>query len=84
MRLAIAQINSTVGDIRANEKKILAVALKAKGGKADCVVFPEMAVCGYPPEDLLLKDFIIFLQRLTNPKLPFFFSLKAQKEKQKF
>ena len=59
MRLAIAQINPIVGDFPANEKKILEFALRAKKMQADCVVFPEMAICGYPPEDLLLKEHFV-------------------------
>ncbi|MFH1367844.1 MAG: NAD+ synthase [Elusimicrobiota bacterium] len=59
MRIAIAQINSTVGDIENNARKMLEWAGKAKDAGADVVVFPEMALTGYPPEDLLLKpDFV--------------------------
>jgi NAD+ synthase (glutamine-hydrolysing) len=55
MRLGLAQINTTVGDLAGNRRKILAayVALAAQG--AELVVFPELAVCGYPPRDLLFK-----------------------------
>lgn len=55
LRLALAQINSTVGDLPGNSHKIISYIKKAKGYKADVVVFPELAVTGYPPEDLLLK-----------------------------
>lgn len=55
LRIAMAQINPTVGDLRANARKILAYAKKAADHGADLVVFPELAVTGYPPEDLLLK-----------------------------
>ena len=51
----MAQINPVVGDLSANARKILAYAEKAKARKADLVIFPELAVTGYPPEDLLLK-----------------------------
>jgi NAD+ synthase len=51
--LAIAQINPTVGDIAGNADKILAAWSKAK--KADLVIFPELALVGYPPEDLILS-----------------------------
>ncbi len=56
MRIAIAQINPTVGDIAKNADKIINYILKARDGRADIVVFPELALCGYPPEDLLLKS----------------------------
>ncbi|HXI09921.1 MAG TPA: NAD+ synthase [Thermodesulfobacteriota bacterium] len=55
LRVAMAQINPVVGDLSANARKILAYAEKAKARKADLVIFPELAVTGYPPEDLLLK-----------------------------
>lgn len=55
IRLAIAQINSTVGDIDGNCSKICDYIYKAHAYGADIVSFPELAVTGYPPEDLLLK-----------------------------
>ncbi|MGA9761764.1 MAG: NAD+ synthase [Gaiellaceae bacterium] len=55
MRLALAQIDTVVGDIRGNEKKIRAALSDAGSHKADLVLFPELAVTGYPPEDLLLR-----------------------------
>jgi len=59
MRIALAQINSTVGDLSGNRRKILDRLKEARDFSADIVVFPEMAVTGYPPEDLLLKpDFV--------------------------
>ena len=54
-RLALAQINPTVGDIRGNCEKIQQYLDEARRLGADLVAFPEMAVTGYPPEDLLLK-----------------------------
>ena len=59
LRVAIAQINSTVGDLEGNAGKILEYADRAKKLEADIVIFPELAVCGYPPEDLLLKPSFI-------------------------
>jgi NAD+ synthase (glutamine-hydrolysing) len=57
MRIAIAQINSTIGDFSGNREKILAFAKRARDEqKADMVLFPELAVCGYPPMDLLDQD----------------------------
>ena len=55
LRLALAQINATVGDIAGNVRKILAYCDRAKEAGARLVVFPEMAIPGYPPEDLLLR-----------------------------
>ncbi len=55
IRLALAQINPTVGDLAGNSKKIIEYVKRAKRSKADIVVFPELAVTGYPPEDLVLK-----------------------------
>ncbi|MBI5097701.1 MAG: NAD+ synthase [Nitrospirae bacterium] len=55
LRIALAQINSTVGYLSGNAKKICSYIKKAKMLKADIVVFPELAITGYPPEDLLLK-----------------------------
>jgi NAD+ synthase (glutamine-hydrolysing) len=55
LRLALAQINPTVGDLCGNASMILDWTRRAKKKKADIVVFPELAVTGYPPEDLVLK-----------------------------
>ncbi|MCC6977047.1 MAG: NAD+ synthase [Candidatus Melainabacteria bacterium] len=59
MKIALGQINTTVGDITANIEKMLDFASRAKKAKADLIVFPELAVAGYPPLDLLLKDSFI-------------------------
>jgi NAD+ synthase (glutamine-hydrolysing) len=55
LRIALAQINCTVGDLEGNAEKICEYIEKAKAMEADLVAFPEMAIPGYPPEDLLLK-----------------------------
>ncbi len=55
LRLALAQINPTVGDLSGNAEKILEYVKKAKRARADIAVFPELALTGYPPEDLVLK-----------------------------
>src|SRR3989337_2069482 len=55
-RLALAQINCTVGDLAGNVTKIKQYLQKAKIWQADLVACPELAVTGYPPEDLLLKS----------------------------
>lgn len=53
LTFALAQINPTVGDIAGNARKILEYWKKAKG--SDLVIFSELVLCGYPPEDLILK-----------------------------
>lgn len=58
-RLALAQINCTVGDFAGNAEKIAAWSAKAEAARADLVLFPELALTGYPPEDLLLKPSFI-------------------------
>lgn len=65
LRIAIAQSNFRVGDIKANTEKIIAQALHGRDRlKADIVIFPELSVTGYPPEDLLLRpDFIARAQQ---------------------
>ncbi len=54
-RLAMAQINVTVGDLEGNTKKIIEYIDRARSLRADLVAFPELAVTGYPPEDLVFK-----------------------------
>jgi NAD+ synthase (glutamine-hydrolysing) len=55
IRVGIAQINSTVGDLSGNTKKIVQSIDQAKSLGVDLLTFPELAITGYPPEDLLLK-----------------------------
>jgi NAD+ synthase (glutamine-hydrolysing) len=55
MRIALAQIDAVVGDLEGNERLILDGLESAKAAGAQLVLFPELAVTGYPPEDLLLK-----------------------------
>src|SRR5207248_4461396 len=55
MRLALAQIDPVVGDLEGNRELILARLEEARAAGADLVLFPELAVTGYPPEDLLLR-----------------------------
>jgi len=56
VKLALAQINPTIGDFLGNVRKIVEVSLTSQRQGADLVIFPEMAVCGYPPADLLEKS----------------------------
>src|SRR5712691_6522408 len=55
MRLALAQIDSVVGDLDGNRDRILTRLEQARQAGAELVLFPELAVTGYPPEDLLLR-----------------------------
>ena len=60
MKIAIAQINPTLGDIKANTLKIISSIKSAEEKGSDVVIFPEMAITGYPPKDLVLNEkFII-------------------------
>jgi NAD+ synthase (glutamine-hydrolysing) len=59
MRIALAQIDTTVGDLDGNRERILAHLGEAKEAGADVALFPELAVTGYPPEDLLLRPSFI-------------------------
>jgi NAD+ synthase (glutamine-hydrolysing) len=63
MRMAMAQVNSTLGDLEGNVEKIRHFIDDAKRHKADLVVFPELAVTGYPPQDLLLENAFVNLNK---------------------
>jgi len=70
LRIGMAQINTTVGDLEGNTEKMMGYLRRAKSLGVDLVTFPEMAVTGYPPEDLLLMPRFVAanlacLQRLT-------------------
>jgi len=77
MRIALAQINTTVGDFTGNVARIVNFARQAVERKADLVVFPELVLCGYPPRDLVEKPEFVErseaeLQRLAGllPDIP--------------
>jgi len=55
LRIGLAQINTTVGDFAGNTRRILEAISEARPSGVDLLAFPELAICGYPPEDLLLK-----------------------------
>ena len=59
MKIALAQINTTVGDLVGNEAKILAAYQRGVEAGVDLVIFPELATTGYPPRDLLLRRHFI-------------------------
>ncbi|HEX4518210.1 MAG TPA: NAD+ synthase [Gaiellaceae bacterium] len=69
MRLALAQMNSTVGDLARNSARILELTGEARASGAELVVFPELAVTGYPPEDLLLRPAFIRAARSAVERL---------------
>ena len=56
MKIAIAQLNFTVGDLAGNARMILDAARRARAEGAELLITPELALTGYPPEDLLLRD----------------------------
>ncbi len=56
IRAALAQVNTTVGDLEGNSQIIHEKIREARKQQADIVTFPELCLCGYPPEDLLLKQ----------------------------
>src|ERR671938_144909 len=65
MRLALAQIDTVVGDLDGNRDRILRRLAEARVAGADFVLFPELAVTGYPPEDLLLRPGFVDAARRT-------------------
>jgi NAD+ synthase (glutamine-hydrolysing) len=69
MRIALGQFNAVVGDLAGNAGKMREIYAQAAGSNVDLVVFPELAVCGYPPEDLLLKKHFLEDNRLMVDKL---------------
>ena len=56
MKISLAQINPTVGDFNYNYKLIVKHANIAEKNGAEILITPELSICGYPPEDLLLND----------------------------
>ena len=63
LRIGLAQVNTTVGDLRGNTQRILASLKRAREQRVDMVLFPELTIPGYPPEDLLLKPSFIEANR---------------------
>ena len=59
VRIGLAQINATVGDLEGNVRKIVDAIERARQRGVGLVAFPELAVPGYPPEDLLFKSAFI-------------------------
>ena len=69
LRVAAAQINTVVGDLVGNAERVLEAYERAAGDRCDLVVFPELTVTGYPPEDLLLKPAFVAEAAETVAKL---------------
>ena len=69
VRLALAQFNAVVGDLAGNAQKMRSICDKAVESDVDLLVFPELGICGYPPEDLLHKKHFLHDNRLTVEQL---------------
>ena len=69
MRLALGQFNATVGDLTGNVETMRGLWERAVADGADLVVFPEMAICGYPPEDLVYKTHFVEDNRVAVEQL---------------
>ncbi len=65
MKIALGQINPTVGDFSGNAAKIIQYALQARSAGAGLILFPELAVCGYPPRDLVERPSFVARCRAT-------------------
>ncbi|HLB92493.1 MAG TPA: nitrilase-related carbon-nitrogen hydrolase, partial [Terriglobales bacterium] len=65
MKIALGQINPTVGDFSGNAAKIIQFALEARSAGAGLILFPELAVCGYPPRDLVERPSFVARNRET-------------------
>lgn len=78
IRLALAQMNATVGDLAGNFKKITAYLEQARNLGVQIILFPELALCGYPPEDLLMNgSFIKSNREYLHKLLPYSQGLTA-------
>jgi NAD+ synthase (glutamine-hydrolysing) len=69
LRIAVAQLDTTVGDFPGNEEKIVAAGRRAEDLGADLVLFPELAVCGYPPRDLVERGAFLIEAERTNRRI---------------
>ena len=65
MKIALGQINPTVGDFPGNSAKIIDFAQRARSERADLILFPELSVCGYPPRDLVERPCFLARNRET-------------------
>ena len=69
LKIGLAQINTTVGDFAGNIEKMRQVYTRAKQAKLNLLIFPELSICGYPPEDLLLKKHFLQENKKTVEQL---------------
>ena len=69
MKVFVAQINPTIGDIKSNTLKVLEYIKRARDARAEVVLFPELTLCGYPPEDLLYHRAFIAAMECQVPKI---------------
>ncbi len=69
MKIALGQINPTVGDFSGNAAKIIQFALQARSAGAGLILFPELAVCGYPPRDLVERASFVARNRASAEKI---------------
>jgi NAD+ synthase/NAD+ synthase (glutamine-hydrolysing) len=69
VKIALGQINPTVGDFSRNAAKIVQFALQARSAGAGLILFPELAVCGYPPRDLVERPSFVARNRATVEKI---------------
>jgi NAD+ synthase (glutamine-hydrolysing) len=69
VKIALGQINPTVGDFSGNAAKIIQFALQARSAGAGLILFPELAVCGYPPLDLVERPSFVARNRATVEKI---------------
>jgi NAD+ synthase/NAD+ synthase (glutamine-hydrolysing) len=65
VKIALGQINPTVGDFSGNAAKIIQFALRARSAGAGLILFPELSVCGYPPRDLVDRAWFVARNRVT-------------------
>ncbi|MFN2555447.1 MAG: NAD+ synthase [Nitriliruptorales bacterium] len=69
LRVALSQLNAVVGDVEGNADRVLRAWREGADAGADLAVFPELVICGYPPEDLLLRPSFIRANRQTIERL---------------
>jgi len=65
VRIALGQINTTVGDFQGNSAKIIDYSLRARDAGVDLILFPELSICGYPPRDLVERPWFVERNRQT-------------------
>ncbi len=69
MKIALGQINPTVGDFSGNAAKMIAFSRQAHSGGAALILFPELSVCGYPPRDLVERPSFVEANRKTAERI---------------